>query len=144
MFQRFIAFEYLTRYYGSSQKSIPKLCCGSCNRVRSCCAFPPVLTPFSPSYFSLFSLLYAPMPPPPMTICMKFWASAGSSLIRSLICKTMSNLRFPFPVRSDASNIEIKRAYKKKALIHHPDKQTASSPQAAKRAADKMQKINQA
>jgi hypothetical protein len=47
-------------------------------------------------------------------------------------------------VSSDASNAEIKRAYKKKALINHPDKQASASPQAAKRAADKMQKINQA
>jgi hypothetical protein len=45
---------------------------------------------------------------------------------------------------SDANANEIKRAYKKKALVHHPDKQNSLSPQAAKRSADKMQKINQA
>ena len=45
---------------------------------------------------------------------------------------------------SDASVVEIKRAYKKKALLNHPDKQALATPQAAKRAADKMQKINQA
>jgi curved DNA-binding protein CbpA len=53
-------------------------------------------------------------------------------------------LQILIPSRSDATFFEIKRAYKKKALLHHPDKQASSSPQAARRAADRMQKINQA
>ncbi len=74
-------------------------------------------------------------------------------LLLLLLLLLASCIAIPYPsddphdtlgVSSDASPLEIKRAYMKKALLYHPDKQTNASPQAAKRACIKMRKINAA